>query len=335
MYLVTGASGLVGSHLMLRLLTQNKAVKALYRSKTSLENAKKIFSLYNKQALFEQIIWVQGEVNDIISLENAIENVTHVYHCAALVSFKKSDRDKLFKINVEGTKNLVNVCLNAGVKKLCHVSSTAAIGHSTKEEISTENSLWKSDKNTSNYSLSKYFSEMEVWRGMEEGLEVVVVNPSIILGPGDWNQGSSELFLKVWKGLNYYTLGKNAFVDVRDVAKAMDLLMESNISGERFLVISENISYKDLFFMMAKALNKPLPKIEIKTWMLGLAWRLEAIRAFVFQKSPLVTKETAKSSMAFRQYSNQKIKTALAFEFIDVSQSIQETAAIFLKEKAI
>lgn len=334
MNLVTGASGLVGSHLMMNLLTQNKKVRALYRSEKSIQQAKKIFSYYGKQELLDQVEWVLGEMNDLVSLEQAVEGVDYVYHCAALVSFKKNDRDLLFKINVEGTKNIINVALVKGVKKFCHVSSTAAVGKAKNQEYYVESNSWKGDKQTSNYSWSKHLSEMEVWRGIEEGLNAVIVNPCIILGPGDWNQGSAELFTKVYQGLNYYTKGINAFVDVRDVASCMEKLMESNISAERFLLVSENWVYQDLFNQMAGALNKPRPQHEVKPWMLGLAWTIEAVRSFFTRKAPLVTKETASTSMAIRCYSNEKVKQALQMNFISVSQSIQDTAQFFLQDRA-
>jgi dihydroflavonol-4-reductase len=333
MQLITGSSGLVGSHLLLKLLRDGKKVRALYRNDFSIDRTKANFKMHGKQALdlFTGIEWVKGDLQDLVSLDSALENVDYVYHCAALVSFKKSDKQALFKTNIEGTRNLVNLCLSKKIKKLCHVSSTAAIGKSFDQEKASEELPWKKEKSTSNYSVSKYHAEMEVWRGIEEGLNAVIVNPSIILGPADWSRGSAELFSKVWKGLKYYTLGKNAFVDVRDVVSCMTSLMKSDISGERFLVFSENLSYQELFNLIAKYLGKSKPSVQVKPWFLNLVWRMELIRAFIMRSSPLVTKETANSSMSLRTYSNHKISAAIGFKFMTVEDSIKDTAKLFLQ----
>jgi len=332
MNLITGASGLVGSHLLMSLLKEGEQVRVLYRNQASIDRTKENFVLYGEKvvALFSKIEWAQGDLLDITSIEQALEDVDYVYHCAALVSFKKSDKDILFKTNIEGTGNLVNVCLSKKIKKLCHVSSTAAIGKAFEQEDATEELPWKKEKHTSNYSISKYHAEMEVWRGIEEGLSAVIVNPSIILGPADWSRGSAELFSKVWKGLKYYTLGKNAFVDVRDVVSCMIKLTKSNISGERFLVCSENLTYQELFNLIAKYLGKNKPTIQVKKWMLGLAWRVATIKSFIFRSSPVVTKETAHSSMSLRTYSNDKIAQMIGFEFMPVEESIKDTSKLFL-----
>jgi dihydroflavonol-4-reductase len=333
MHLITGASGLVGSHLLIRLLKDGEKVRALYRSQESKDRTNSNFELHGEETLvlFEKIDWIKGDVLDLISLEEALEGVDYVYHCAAIVSFKKSDKEILYKTNIEGTKNLVNACLSSHIKKLCHVSSTAAIGKGFEQDVANEELPWKKEKYTSNYSISKYHAEMEVWRGIEEGLSAVIINPSIILGPADWNRGSAELFTKVWKGLKYYTLGMNAFVDVRDVVSCMASLMKSNIAGERFLVCSENLSYQELFNLIAKYLGKQKPSVHVKKWMLGLAWRLDAIKSFLFKGPSLITRETANSSMSIRTYSNDKIIQAINFQFIPVEESIKNTAKLFLK----
>lgn len=332
MHLVTGASGLVGSHLLIHLLKKEERVKAIFRNESSKKRTYDNFARYGAEVLdlFQKIKWVQGDVLDILSLSEAMEQVKFVYHCAAMVSFKKSDQALLIKTNVEGTKNVVNVCLNSSIEKLCHVSSTAAIGTSLNKDRAHEGLAWKKEKNTSNYSISKYQAEMEVWRGMEEGLNAVIVNPCIILGPADWERGSAELFTKVWKGLKFYTLGKNAFVDVRDVVLCMDRLMQSEISSERFLVCGENLSYRELFNCIAKYLKKSPPNTQVKPCFLAIIWRLEALRSFLLNTSPLVTKETAHTSMSIKTYDNSKIRKALNFEFTPVEEAIKHTAGLFL-----
>lgn len=339
MYLITGATGIVGTHVLMQLLEKELPIYALYRDEKNIQKVKNTFALYKHSTdnaldeQFQKINWVKGDVTDITSLADAMENCDYVFHCAAIVSFKKSDAKKLRKINVEGTANVVNACLKKGIKKLCHVSSTSAVGNSEKNELITEKNKWKKDEYTSEYGVTKYQAEMEVWRGSEEGLDVVIVNPSIIIGPGDWNTSSAELFQKVWNGLKYYTLGKNAFVDVRDVAQSMNLLLHSDIKNERFLVCSENWTYQQVFQKIALGLAKKPAHIQVKVWFLGLIWRIEAVRSFLFGSAPIVTKETAHSSMASREYDASKVKKALDMDFIPLEKSIADTSKLFLQSK--
>jgi dihydroflavonol-4-reductase len=334
MILVTGGTGLVGAHLLMDLLKYETPIRAIYRSDNALEKVRKIFALYNikwEQTL-HKIEWIKSDLLNTEILIDAFKNVEYVYHCAAMVSFNKADKTKLFKVNIEGTANVVNLSLACGVKKFCHVSSTATIGKSKKDGIRHEDCIWENDGSFSNYSISKYFSEMEVWRGSEEGLNVVIVNPSIIIGPGDWTQSSSNLFLKVWNGLRYYSKGVNAFVDVRDVSKAMVELMKSPITSERFLIIGENLTFQELFNEIAISLGKRIPSIEVKRWMASLIWRIEALRSFLFGSEPLVTKESSKSALSIVKYSNDKIKTELNFKTIPIKQSIAHTSKLFLQD---
>ena len=334
MILVTGGTGLVGAHLLMDLLKYETPIRAIYRSDNALEKVRKIFAFYNikwEQTL-HKIEWIKSDLLNTEILIDAFKNVEYVYHCAAMVSFNKADKTKSFKVNIEGTANVVNLSLACGVKKFCHVSSTATIGKSKKDGIRHEDCIWENDGSFSNYSISKYFSEMEVWRGSEEGLNVVIVNPSIIIGPGDWMQSSSNLFLKVWNGLRYYSKGVNAFVDVRDVSKAMVELMKSPITSERFLIIGENLTFQELFNEIAISLGKHIPSIEVKRWMASLIWRIEALRSFLFGSEPLVTKESSKSALSIVKYSNDKIKTELNFKTIPIKQSIAHTSKLFLQD---
>jgi|TARA_B110000261_G_C13087887_1_gene358663 nucleoside-diphosphate-sugar epimerase len=334
MILVTGGTGLVGSHLLLELINDKKKVRATFRNKDSIKKVKQLFKWNNIPTAFvdEKIEWIKTDLLNPEDLKKCFNEVQEVYHCAAMVSFNKKDKNLLFKTNIEGTANIVNLSLDFGIKKLCYVSSTAAIGKAPKNEIRTEDCHWQDD-GVSNYAVSKYLAEMEVWRGVEEGLNAVIVNPSIIIGPGDWNISSSNLFLKVWNGLKFYSKGGNAFVDVRDVVKIMLALTKSNINAERFLVISENLSFRDLFNQIAASINKPLPSIKAKKWMVGLIWRLDMLKSFVLGTTPLVTKESAKSAMNTATYSNKKIKDALKFDFIPIAAAIKHTSIYFLRDK--
>ncbi|MDA9329054.1 NAD-dependent epimerase/dehydratase family protein [Flavobacteriales bacterium] len=334
MILVTGGTGLVGSHLLKQLIKGEESIRAIYRDEKSLSKIKHFFTLFNIpwNDVLKKVEWVQSDLLNPAVLEDAFIGVDYVYHCAAMVSFNKRDKKQMLKVNIEGTSNVVNLSLDYNVKKLCYVSSTAAIGNTTNGDDRTEKNDWQNDGTFSNYSISKYFAEMEVWRGSEEGLDVVVVNPSIIIGAGDWNSSSSNLFLKVWKGLRFYTIGINGFVYVNDVVKAMTELMNSDIKNERYLVISENLTFQTLFNYISEFLNKPYPSVLVKKWMTSVIYGVESIKSFLFKSDPLVTKESAESAMRITKYSNQKIKKDLKFEFTPIKTAVKETAALFLKD---
>jgi len=325
MIFITGATGLVGSHLTLELIRSGQTVRALKRPGSSLEMVKKVFSLYLDQpeVMFSNIEWVDGDILDIYSLEDAMKGVDEVYHCAALVSFLPQDRKRLIKINTEGTANVVNAALEKKVRKLCYVSSIAALGRPENQtDLIDENLVWKTSRHNSVYAISKYGAEREVWRGTAEGLDAVIVNPSIVLGVAGPGMGSSRIFNVVQEGLKFYPPGKNGFVDVRDVVRAMVLLMNNQIYNERFILSVENLQYKRLFELMAAALGKPAPRIKVNTIMSGLAWQLEKLRSKVTGEKPLITRETAHTAVQQYEYSNEKIKKALDFEFTPIEETI-------------
>lgn len=335
MIFITGATGLLGSHVIVELLKRDKKIRALRRKTSKMDNLKAVITHFfpeNATEQFEKIEWIEGNILDICSLEKGIEGCDTVFHCAALVSFKKRDFKRLMKINKEGTANVVNVSLGHSVKQFCHVSSTAAIGRSTNEKIYTEENKWVTSRENSNYAISKYSAECEVWRGKEEGLDVVIINPSVILGIGDWNESSLSLFRVIKKGLKFYTPGTNAFVDARDVAYLFCELSERNIINERFLVISENVSFKELFEKIASEFDVKPPTIEVKKWMASIAWRIEGVLAYLFGKNQTITKETAHSSVMTTKYSNEKIKSVLDHEFISIGDSIKDAVRFFSKK---
>lgn len=329
MNFVTGGTGILGSRLIYDLLLSGEKVRALKRKESNLDLFHKIIRFYSgDKNILNNLEWVEGDINDVTSLE-AMNGCAYVYHCAATVSFFKNDKEKLFKINVEGTRNVVNAALNAKVKKFCHVSSTAALGGSVENGKITEEALWVNDEGRSNYAISKKLAELEVWRGIEEGLNAVIVNPSVIIGPGD--KSSATLFTKIQKGLRFYTHGINGYVDVRDVSNIMIKLMRSEISSERFLAISENLSFKEVFESIAEQLQKKAPGIEAKKWMAELIWRLEAMRSTLFNSPAFVTKETSTSAFSKSAYSNEKAKTLLKHKFIPIGTSIKEMSRFYKK----
>ncbi len=309
-------------------------MKALRRHDSTLNSVKKIFSYYaeNYEELFEQIIWAEGDITDINSLNEAMEDVNLVYHTAAQVSFNHNDYALLRKVNTEGTSNIVNACLEKKIDKLCYTSSVATLGRESTNIAISESTPWNRNLNNSAYSKTKYDAEQEVWRGIAEGLSAVIVNPSIIIGPGIWHKGSSKLFETVWKGQMFYTRGINGFVDVRDIARIMVALMQSDIENERFIVSSENLSYENILKDIASGLNVRKPKYNAGTFLGNIAWRAEYMRSLMTGNAPLITKETAYTSHNKYLYATEKISKALNYKFIPIKQSIIETAGWFVKE---
>ncbi len=321
MILVTGGSGLVGKELITRLLAQGKKVRVIY-NKTPLPD----FGSDNLQKL-------QCNILDVDGLSLAMQDVQYIYHCAAIVSFNPKKKHELFKINVEGTANIVNAAIDAGVKKLVFVSSVSALARKNNEEIINEKMFWLERFGKSDYGMTKYLAEIEVWRGIGEGLEAVIVSPSIILGAGNWETGSSKFFKTVFDEFPWYSDGINGFVDVRDVAKAMTALMESEISGERFILSAQTMCYKDIFSLIAKSFKKRIPYKKVTPLMAKVAWRLESIKSIFTGKEPLVTKETAATALATFEYDNSKLFQFIPdFKYLPIEQTINDTCN-FLSKK--
>ena len=333
MIFLTGGTGLVGAHILLKLTESGQKVKALKRKRSSLTVIKNIFSHYKKTDLLKSIEWIEGDLLDLFSLQEGIKGCNTVIHCAAIVSFNPRDFKKMMKINVEGTANIVNICLENNIDKLAYISSIATL-NDDKNHIRTEDSFWKESKSNSQYAKSKYLSEQEVWRGIEEGLNSIIVNPSVILGPGDWTKGSSQMFEKVWKGLKFYSSGSTGYIDVVDVAKCVVKLLEKEIINERFILNAENIKYRDIFDSIAENLNKPKPHIKVSPLIKEIAWRIEWLMSLITNKSPLITKETANTAMKNKSFSNQKIIKALDYNFIPIEESIKHYSQWFLEEYA-
>ena len=328
---------MVGAHLLFELTSAGIRVKALKRKTSDLQQVLKTFSCYaqNPKELFDRIEWVDGDILDYFVLEKILQGVTEIYHCAAIVSFDSKERQKMISNNVEGTANLVNAALENKVKKICHVSSVSALGRLDNQQLITEETNWVPSKKISGYSESKFFSEVEIWRGIEEGLDAVIVNPSIIFGPANWETGSAKMFKTIWNGMKFYTKGITGFVDVKDVVKAMILLMDKtnfeSAKNQRYLLNAENLSYQNVFYQIADALEKPRPKIYASDFMMELSWRVLKLFSFVTRKSPLISSETAASSKAVNNYDGSKIVKQFNFEYRPISATIQQTA-VFLKQ---
>lgn len=337
MILVTGGTGLIGAHLLFELAGKGQQVIALRRAGSSDYVLKKVFNYYsdNAEALLKNITWREGNITDKASLRAAFEGIATVYHCAAVVSFDPKEENYILETNVQSTRNIVELCLENGVQRLCHLSSVAALGRNHADERAhiTEEAALENFGQASAYARSKALSEQEVWKGVAQGLNAVIVNPTIVIGPGDWNKSSAKLIATVWKGLKFYTEGSNSFVDVRDVSAVMVQLMERGISGERFIVTGENLPFRQMFNLIADQLGVARPSIKTRPWMGELAWRMNALYSRISGKPPVITRDAVAAGHKHYSFSNEKIRKQLGFEFTPLQKSVEDTCRIFLRER--
>ncbi|MDC1259676.1 NAD-dependent epimerase/dehydratase family protein [Flavobacteriaceae bacterium] len=332
MVLVTGGTGLVGSHLLFELSKSQLKIRALYRTKETIENVKTVFSFYTDQVddYFNRIEWLEADLEDLPKLETAFQGVTHVYHCAALISFDPNDYYKLRKTNVTGTANIVNLSVINAIEKLCYVSSIATLGFDP-EKI-TEETTWNPEDSQSVYAMTKHEAEMEVWRGVQEGVPSVIVNPGVILGPGFFESGSGLLFKRIHKGLKHYTSGVSGYVDVKDVVKGMIYLMNSDYKNERYIMVAENISFLELTTLISKAFKRNPPKKAVSSLKLSMAWRLDWLTHQLTGKKQKLTKNLSKTLTKKSYYSSEKLLEAdVSFKFEPISAVVSEVCQIFSK----
>jgi len=333
MNLVTGGTGLVGSHLLMHLIQNGKSVKAIHRKGSLLHRVEKVFNYYheNGSELFQKIDWVEADLNDIPALECAFEQIDYVYHAAAFISFDPRNYELLLKTNTEGTANIVDLCIANTVKKLCYVSTIGTIGKSTHGTIANEKNEWY-DQHVNVYALAKYAAEMEVWRGTQEGLAAVIVNPGVIIGPGFWNTGSGALFTTANKGYSYYPPGGTGFVTVTDVVRMMITLMNSPIENERFIAVAENLTFKEILQKLTTCLGTSEPKKQLKYWQLEIGRVLDFLWSTSTGKKRKLTKNAIHSMKHRDAYANEKIKEFINFEFESLDPTIQFSCHHFAKE---
>ncbi len=323
--LVTGGTGFLGAYIIRDLIQAGYRVRAL-RRKPSLPQ-------YIDASILNQAEWIECDLFDLDGLAEAVDGATAVIHSAAVVSFRNSESDSLMRTNVEGTENIVNVSVEHNVSRFVHVSSVAALGKSMNGELVTESSPWKESKRNTVYAVSKYNAEMHVWRGIAEGLNAVIVNPSTILGYGNWNSSSTAIFRKVYSGFPWFSTGGTGFVDVEDVSRAIIQLMATNIHSERFILNGENWSYRKLLETIADGFNIRRPNKEAGPFVAGVAWRMEKLRSLFTGTPPLLTAETARISRSHSRYDNSKIKSALpGFTFANLEQTIKQACGRYLAE---
>ena len=330
MNLVTGATGMLGINLMIELLSRGERVRGLKRERSDLSTVRETFAHSPQGPSFDQIEWVDGDVLDTDSLLQAMHGCEYVYHCAAIVSYHSSDRAAMYKVNIDGTVNVVNAALETAIIKLCFVSSISALGKINNAWLNEE-SEWSESSYNSHYGITKNLSEMEVWRGIQEGMNAIIVNPGIIIGPGDYSRSSGSLFKKLNEGMDYYPPGGTGFIGVKDCVSMMVDLMQTDISGERFVLVAENKTMKDIFGEISEALEKPRPHKEATPFILKIAFMAEWLKEKFTGKKAVVTRETIRNSTARFYYENNKVQATLGRKFTPVSESILTTAAHFRK----
>lgn len=329
MILVTGGTGLVGAHLLYELARAGEKIRAIHRENSDLNKVLEVFSFYSEaeeaEKLFHQIEWKVADLNNIPQLTEAFVDVQHVYHSAALVSFDPADEQELRKVNIEGTANIVNLCISCKVYKLCFVSSIAALGNITNADKIDETGKWNPEGKHNDYAISKYGAEIEVWRGTQEGVNAIIVNPGVIIGPGFWNSGSGKIFEKIDSGLSYYFPKVTGFVGVQDVVKSMITLMKSEKVNEQYVLVSENISFRQVFEWAAEALKKTKPKRKLQKWMIASGWFFQKIGS-IFGRKRSITYETINGLHEESYYDNSKITQEMNYQFEPMESVVKRTA---------
>jgi dihydroflavonol-4-reductase len=324
--LVTGGTGFLGAYIIKELIEKGHAVRAIRRNISTAPPA------FIPDNIWRRVEWVQGDILDVAGLEEAMEGADAVIHSAAMISFTGKDRRAMFKTNVEGTSNIVNIALGRAIKRFVHISSVAALGRTGNGETVTETKTWEESKRNTQYAISKFRGEIEVWRGISEGLTAVVVNPSTILGYGDWNSSSCALFRSAWREFPWYTEGINGFVDVRDTAKAIVCLLESEVASQRFIINGDNWTFRRIFETIAAGFGKKPPSREATPLLAGIAWRAERLKSLFSGRSTLLTRESARVARSSTWFDNSKILQQLpGFAFTPLDTSIREACKSYLE----
>ena len=315
MILITGATGIVGHFITLQLINTGHKVRALKRKSSDTSRLSDAANLE----------WFDSDIDDLKALQKAFEGVEYVVHCAAIVSFHQKDKKQMMSTNVGGTANMVNLALINNVKKFVHISSVAALGRKDGIDEITEETKWESSNNNTNYAESKYFGELEVWRAQEEGLNTVILNPSTVLGPGDWNNSSMQIFKYINEGRQFYPIGEMNYVDVRDVAEITAKMVFNDLSSQRFILNAGKDYYKNIFTIISKYLNKPTPKYRVSYTLLNFAYILDSIRSFLTRQKSIITRESLSLSKMSFFFSNQKVSDTLGYKFRGLEESIEWT----------
>lgn len=323
--LVTGGTGFLGSYIIKQLVEKGYSVRAIRRTSK--------LPFWIPSAIFDKVEWVEGDVLDVVALEDAMEGIDTVIHSAAVVSFARRERKEMYKVNVDGTANVVNVALEKNIRRFVHISSVAALGRTANGGNVNEEKRWEESKVNTHYAISKFKAELQTWRGLNEGLEGVILNPSTILGHGDWHSSSCAIFRNIYEGFKWYTSGINGFVDVEDVARAAILLMESNITEQRYIVNGDNWTFQKLQNAIADAFDKKRPSKLATPFLMSLAWRIEKFKALITGKKPLLSKESARVAQSKTLFENDKLLKAIPnFLFTPLEESIKTAAVKYMAD---
>jgi nucleoside-diphosphate-sugar epimerase len=334
MILVTGGTGLVGSHLIYQLTLENNVIRATHRADSDIERVKLLFKFYSKDfnQLFKKIEWIEADLNNLSQLQDAFKDISFVYHCAAYISFNPSRYETLRRVNIRGTANIVNLCINNKIKKLCHVSSVATLGYNIKEI--DENNYWDGNKYKSAYAISKYGAEMEVWRGVQEGVKSVIINPGVIIGPGFSKSAFGTIIKMVTNKKRFHTCGKTGYVDVRDIANIMIRLMNSKIENERYILVNKNLSYKKVIDMVSSNLGMKNKSTFVSKSKLKIALVFDLVSSKFFNKERKLSKALCKTLTRNFNYSSKKIKKNLNFEFTSILETFEKSCQFYSQEKS-
>ena len=334
MILVTGGTGLVGSHLIYQLTLENNVIRATHRADSDIERVKLLFKFYSKNfnQLFKKIEWIEADLNNLSQLQDAFKDISFVYHCAAYISFDPSKYETLRRVNIGGTANIVNLCIKNKIKKLCHVSSVATLGYNIKEI--DENNYWDGNKHKSAYAISKYGAEMEVWRGVQEGVKSVIINPGVIIGPGFSKSAFGKIIKMVTKKKRFHTCGKTGYVDVRDIANIMIRLMNSKIENERYIVVNKNLSYKRVIDIVSSNLGLKNKSTFLSKSKLKIALMLDLVSSKFLNKERKLSKALCKTLTRNFNYSSKKIKKSLSFEFTSILETFEKSCQFYSQEKS-
>ena len=334
MILVTGGTGLVGSHLIYQLTLENNVIRATHRADSDIERVKLLFKFYSKNfnQLFKKIEWIEADLNNLSQLQDAFKDISFVYHCAAYISFDPSKYETLRRVNIGGTANIVNLCIKNKIKKLCHVSSVARLGYNINEI--DENNYWDGNKHKSAYAISKYGAEMEVWRGVQEGVKSVIINPGVIIGPGFSKSAFGKIIKMVTKKKRFHTCGKTGYVDVRDIANIMIRLMNSKIENERYIVVNKNLSYKRVIDIVSSNLGLKNKSTFLSKSKLKIALMLDLVSSKFLNKERKLSKALCKTLTRNFNYSSKKIKKSLSFEFTSILETFEKSCQFYSQEKS-
>ena len=334
MILVTGGTGLVGSHLIYQLTLENNVIRATHRADSDIERVKLLFKFYSKDynQLFKKIEWIEADLNNLSQLQDAFKDISFVYHCAAYISFDPSSYETLRRVNIRGTANIVNLCIKNKIKKLCHVSSVATLGYNIKEI--DENNYWDGNKHKSAYAISKYGAEMEVWRGVQEGVKSVIINPGVIIGPGFSKSAFGTIIKMVTNKKRFHTCGKTGYVDVRDISNIMIRLMNSKIENERYILVNKNLSYKKVIDMVSSNLGLKNKSTFVSKSKLKIALVFDLVSSKFFNKDRKLSKALCKTLTRNFNYSSKKIKKSLNFEFTSILETFEKSCQFYSQEKS-